>query len=76
MVSGIAILSVSILSLGAFLIRTAVPKTLTDEVKEAVKKRVGNIENLTQEEVEDYFGFKDFHRSFCDFGNCDHHDHA
>jgi len=29
------------------------PKTITEEVKEAIKKRVDNIENLTQEEVEE-----------------------
>jgi voltage-gated potassium channel len=40
MVSGIAILSVFISSLGAFLIKTAAtPKTLTDEVKETIKKK-------------------------------------
>jgi uncharacterized protein (UPF0333 family) len=49
MVSGIAILSVFISSLGAFLIKTAAtPKTLTDEVKETIKKKIDNIENLTQ----------------------------
>jgi voltage-gated potassium channel len=54
MVSGIAILSVFISSLGAFLIKTAAtPKTLTDEVKETIKKKIDNIENLTQQEVEE-----------------------
>ncbi len=53
MVSGIAILSVFISSLGAFLLKTTTPKTLKDEVKETIKKKIDNIENLTQEEVEE-----------------------
>ncbi len=53
MVSGIAILSVFISSLGAFLIKTSAPQTLTDEVKEVIKRRIDEVENLTQEEVEE-----------------------
>jgi flagellar biosynthesis component FlhA len=45
MVSSIAILSAIISSLLAFLIKTATPKTLADEVKEAIKKRVDDIGN-------------------------------
>ena len=45
MVPGIAILSAFISSLLAFLIKTATPKTLPDEVKEAIKKRVDDIDN-------------------------------
>jgi hypothetical protein len=37
MVSGIAILSAFISSLLTFLIKTATPKTLADEVKKAIK---------------------------------------
>jgi flagellar biosynthesis component FlhA len=45
MVPGIAILSAFISSLLAFLIKTATPKTLADEVKKAIKKRVDDIGN-------------------------------
>ena len=45
MVSGIAMLSAFISSLLAFLIKTATPKTLADEVKKAIKKRVDDIDN-------------------------------
>ncbi len=54
MISGIAILSVFISSLGAFLfsrIISAGPKTITDEVKEAIKKKVEVVESLSDEEV-------------------------
>jgi voltage-gated potassium channel len=56
MVSGIAILSVFISSLGAYLFSrtaTASPKTLRDEVKEAIKKKVDDVESLSEEEVEE-----------------------
>jgi len=56
MISGIAILSVFISSLGAFLfsrITSAGPKTLTDEVKEAIKKKVEVVESLSDKEVEE-----------------------
>jgi voltage-gated potassium channel len=45
MVPGIAILCAFISSLLAFLIKTATPKTLADEVKKAIKKRVDDIGN-------------------------------
>lgn len=45
MVPGIAILSAFISSLLAFLIKSATPKTLADEVKKAIKKRVDDIGN-------------------------------
>jgi voltage-gated potassium channel len=45
MVPGIATLSAFISSLLAFLIKTATPKTLADEVKKAIKKRVDDIGN-------------------------------
>jgi voltage-gated potassium channel len=45
MVPGIAILSAFISSLLAFLIKAATPKTLADEVKKAIKKRVDDIGN-------------------------------
>jgi hypothetical protein len=45
MVSGIAILSAFISSRLAFFIKTATPKTLADEVKEAIKKRVNDVGN-------------------------------
>jgi voltage-gated potassium channel len=45
MVPGIAILSAFISSLLTFLIKTATPKTLEDEVKKAIKKRVDDIGN-------------------------------
>jgi voltage-gated potassium channel len=44
-VPGIAILSAFISSLLAFFIKSATPKTLADEVKEAIKKRVDDIGN-------------------------------
>ncbi len=54
MVSGIAILSVFISSLGAFLFsRITKPQTLTDEVKEIIKKRVEVVESLSDKEVEE-----------------------
>jgi F420-0:gamma-glutamyl ligase-like protein len=46
MVPGIAILSAFISSLLTFLIKTATPKTLADEVKKAIKKRVDDIGNM------------------------------
>ncbi len=45
MVPGIAILSAFISSLLAFLIKTVTPKTLADNVKKAIKKRVDDIGN-------------------------------
>ena len=45
MVPGIAILSAFISSLLAFFIKSATPKTLADEVKKAIKKRVDDIGN-------------------------------
>ncbi len=56
MVSGIAILSVFISSLGAFLVSriiTAGPRTVADEVKEAIKRRIDEVENLSEREVEE-----------------------
>jgi flagellar biosynthesis component FlhA len=45
MVPGITILSAFISSLLAFFIKSATPKTLADEVKKAIKKRVDDIGN-------------------------------
>jgi len=56
MVSGIAILSVFISTLGAYLvsrITTAGPQTVNDEVKEVLKKKVDVVESLSEEEVEE-----------------------
>ncbi len=53
MISGIAILGAFISSLSAFLIKPAIPRSLTVEVKEVIKRRIDELENLTQEEVEE-----------------------